>query len=273
MYVLTDLLRRRLIAMCKLCRNMGLARQLGGLKISDRCRDELMSMLNESYWQRADFTSRQKDESRDLYSELQGLKMAPKPAPTPQSAPRPSRPSMDEMRGKLLDIKRRQQQRRQGSPEVSDMDLKKELITLGHDTPELRDHLRPILATLDKSSAKEDLPPRQVEAAMASSSLDAAVKSYLDEIIKMMNDMIRKTPRVKLRVSRLAAEGDHYVFTVIKDRSNILGDVYLKYDGKMLHAHSPLMGERGSFNVKLMTTQPAKALCKELMLEITDLIL
>ena len=264
MYELPKQLLDRILDMARVLMDRDMMGYQGD-RLHEKSRARLLEDLNGCYWKRTDLSPKVKDDLRDLYNDVAKMKKVQPDRPSHPSTPN-KRPSRDERRNKLLDIKRRQQQRRQGSPEVSDMDLKKELIKLGTVTPELRDDIRPILDTI----AGDD---RKVQAASASSSLTTAVEQYLAKIVKMMDGMIRKTPRIELRLTALTSEYGGYVFGVIEGRSKYIGDITLKYDGDMIHASSPGIKDGRGFKIKLSPDQAAKSLAKDIMIEITDLLL
>jgi len=141
------------------------------------------------------------------------------------------------------------------------MDIKAELIKLGETSPELRPHLTPVL---DKIASE-----RHVEAAVAASSLEGAIEGRLREIVQMMAGMIGKLPRATLRITKMGEEYGDHVFGVIKDKSQYLADVRMRYDGKVLHVMCDGIGEGRGFKLKLPGHLPAQAVAKAILAEVT----
>jgi hypothetical protein len=156
-------------------------------KLSERSRRSLLEALNALYWNRTDLPHSTKDELRALYSEVNSLKEVQAVPPSRPKTPN-ARPSREDMRQKILDIQRRQQQRRQGSPEVLPMDLKDQLIKLGHMNPELRDDIRPILDQLEAM-------PKEADAFSQIRSLGKKLRAggtvFVDAVMKQDVDTMR----------------------------------------------------------------------------------
>jgi len=154
-------------------------------KLSERSRRSLLEALNSLYWNRTDLPHSTKDELRALYKEVDSLKEV-KPPSHPKTPNDPS--SRQDRRQILLDIQRRQQQRRKGSPEVLPMVLKDQLVKLGNTNPELRDDIRPILDQLEAM-------PKEADAFSQIRSLGKKLRAggtvFVDAVMKQDVDTMR----------------------------------------------------------------------------------
>ena len=121
------------------------------------------------------------------------------------------------------------------------MSLKDQLIRLGSEQPELRDHIRPVLATLEKTAADKG----SVEALM-SAARQKALMGYLAAVAKGLG----KTSIPGQIMGRPAMEGTAAVVTLRFNDGEVLPiSAYVTRKGKLRLEALGASGARGGYTV------------------------
>jgi hypothetical protein len=212
----------------------------------------LSDTLNDLYWNKAHMLPQTRDALRNFYTEV--IKMKPDRVP--------SKPSM---RDKLLEIKKQQELRKNLHASGDDfMDLKKQLIRLGHSNPSLRDAITPVLATLTKEATQVKT------SAVIPTSAYGYLSQYFVDLHQNIAKRFARHPSRKFKVVGQFKDPRKMEWMLIENRSTLFATLDIRLKGDKIEVKG--LSDYGHFSLNCSLFDPMEKVASDIIAEINELL-